>query len=106
MSVPHVVGLAALLISADEAHSIGLATRVVPQPDLMDAAREMARTILSKGPLAARLAKLAVQSGFETDQRTGQVIERLAQAVLYTSEDKQEGTSAFLEKREPNFKGK
>lgn len=94
------------MISADEAHSIGLVTQVVPQPDLMDAARETARTILSKGPLAARLAKLAVHSGFETDQRTGQILERLAQAVLYTSEDKQEGTEAFLEKRSPDFKGR
>jgi enoyl-CoA hydratase/carnithine racemase len=62
--------------------------------------------ILSKGPLAVRLAKLAVQTGFETDQHTGLVVERLAQTVLYASEDKREGTSAFLEKREPRFKGR
>ena len=72
----------------------------------MDAARETAASILSKGPLAVRLAKLAVQTGFETDQRTGLVVERLAQTVLYASEDKREGTSAFLEKREPEFKGR
>jgi enoyl-CoA hydratase len=53
-----------------------------------------------------RLAKLAVQAGYETDQRTGLLIERLAQAVLFTSEDKREGTSAFLEKREPEFEGR
>jgi enoyl-CoA hydratase len=62
--------------------------------------------LLAKGPLAVRLAKLAVQTGYETDQRTGLLIERLAQAVLFTSEDKREGTSAFLEKREPEFEGR
>jgi len=61
---------------------------------------------LSKGPLAVRLAKLVIQTGFETDQKTGLVVERLAQAVLFTSEYKREGTSAFLEKREPDFRGR
>jgi enoyl-CoA hydratase/carnithine racemase len=94
------------MIDAEEARGIGLVSRVVPQTQLMDAARETAGTILSKGPLAVRLAKLAVQTGFETDQRTGLVVERLAQTVLYASEDKREGTSAFLEKREPEFRGR
>jgi enoyl-CoA hydratase len=94
------------MVDAAEAHDIGLVSKVVSQDELMDAARETAGQILSKGPLAVRLAKLAVQTGFETDLRTAQVIERLAQAVLYTSEDKQEGTSAFIEKRKPDFKGR
>lgn len=94
------------MVDAEEARSIGLVSGVVPQVELMEAARETATRILSKGPLAVRLAKLVVQTGFETDQRTGLVIERLAQAVLYTSEDKREGTSAFLDKRKPDFKGK
>lgn len=93
-------------VDAEEALHIGLVSRVVPQEDLIDAVREIAGQILSKGPLAVRLAKLAVQAGFETDQRTGQIIERLAQTVLYTSEDKREGTSAFVEKRTPKFKGR
>jgi enoyl-CoA hydratase len=62
--------------------------------------------VVAKGPLAVRLAELAVQDGYETDQRTGLLIERLAQAILLTSEDKREGTSAFLEKREPDSKGR
>ncbi len=94
------------MVDAEEAHGIGLVSKVVPQAELLDAARETASRILSKGPLAVRLARLAIQTGFETDQRTGLVVERLAQAVLYTSEDKQEGTSAFLEKRNPDFKGR
>ena len=93
-------------IDAEEAHNVGLVSRVVPRAGLIDAARETAGQILSKGPLAVRLAKLVVQTGFETDQQTGLVVERLAQTVLYTSEDKQEGTSAFVEKRDPDFKGR
>jgi 1,4-dihydroxy-2-naphthoyl-CoA synthase len=93
-------------VDAEEARAIGLVTKVVPQAGLMDAARETAGQILSKGPLAVRLARLAVQTGFETDRRTGLVVERLAQALLYTSEDKCEGTSAFIEKRKPDFKGR
>jgi enoyl-CoA hydratase len=94
------------ILDAGEARELGLVSEVVPKAELMNSARETASRILSKGPLAVRLAKLAVQTGFETDQKTGLVIERLAQTVLYTSEDKQEGTSAFLEKRDPDFKGK
>lgn len=94
------------IFDAEEALRIGLVTRIVPPDELTKAVMETVRQILSKGPLAVRLAKLAVQTGFETDLKTGLVIERLAQAVLFTSEDKREGTSAFLEKREPEFEGR
>lgn len=92
-------------IEASEAERIGLISKVVDSGELMQAARDMAEAIISKGPLAVRLAKLAIQTGFETDQRTGLTIEKLAQAVLYTTEDKHEGTTAFLEKRKPDFRG-
>jgi enoyl-CoA hydratase len=94
------------MIGAEEALRVGLVTQVVSPEKLPEAARETADDILKKGPLAVRLAKLAIHAGFETDQKTGLVIERLAQAVLFTSEDKREGTSAFVEKREPNFEGR
>lgn len=94
------------VIDADEAHRIGLVSKVVPQAELTDAVGETAGAILKKGPLAIRLAKIAVSRGAETDQDTGMLIERLAQAVLFDSEDKLEGTSAFLEKREPDFRGR
>jgi enoyl-CoA hydratase len=93
------------IIDAEEAHRIGLVTQVAGDECLMDKVRTTSATILSRGPLAVRLAKLAVQTGFETDQKTGLVIERLAQAVLFDTEDKREGTTAFLEKREPRFRG-
>jgi enoyl-CoA hydratase/carnithine racemase len=93
------------MIDADEAHHIGLVTAVAPQEDLLETARQVAGQILAKGPLAIRLAKLVVRSGMDADQRTGQVVERLAQALLYTSADKHEGATAFLEKRRPMFTG-
>jgi enoyl-CoA hydratase len=94
------------MMDAEEAFQAGLVSRVVPPEELTEAVEQTADAILKKGPLAVRLAKLAIQSGYEADQRTGLVIERLAQAVLFTTEDKEEGTSAFLEKREPDFKGR
>jgi enoyl-CoA hydratase/carnithine racemase len=92
-------------VAAEEALRIGLVTSVVPPGELLAEARRVAGQILAKGPLAVRLAKLVVRAGMDADQRTGQVIERLAQAVLYTSEDKTEGTQAFLGKRLPAFRG-
>ena len=69
-------------------------------------ARELAKKILRQGPLAARLAKLALNASARVDLDSGLLIETLAQAICYSSEDKQEGTSAFLEKRKPKFTGR
>jgi enoyl-CoA hydratase/carnithine racemase len=60
----------------------------------------------AEGPLAVRLAKLVVRVGMDTDLRTGLVVERLAQALLYTTDDKREGAAAFLDKRRPAFQGR
>ncbi|MFZ0445203.1 MAG: enoyl-CoA hydratase-related protein [Bacillus sp. (in: firmicutes)] len=92
-------------ISASEAKAIGLVSDVVPLEELMDAALEKASKIVAKGPLAIQMAKLVVNRGFEVDMDTGLLIESLAQAFLYTTEDKVEGTKAFLEKRQPSFSG-
>ena len=93
-------------VDAAEAHAIGLVTSVVPPDGLRTELRALADHILAKGPLAVRLAKLVVRAGMDADQRTGQVVERLAQALLFTTADKAEGTSAFLEKRPPTFQGR
>jgi enoyl-CoA hydratase/carnithine racemase len=92
-------------VDAEEARQMGLVTAVVPGPQLMAEARRVADLVLAKGPLAVRLAKLVIRTGMDADQRTGQVVERLAQALLYTTADKQEGTTAFLDKRAPEFRG-
>ncbi|WP_067668168.1 enoyl-CoA hydratase/isomerase family protein [Nocardia miyunensis] len=91
------------MVDATEAHSIGLVTAVTDDP--VAAARETAHGILQRGPLAVRLAKLVIRTGMDADQRTGLVVERLAQALLYTSDDKREGAQAFLAKRPAAFTG-
>jgi enoyl-CoA hydratase/carnithine racemase len=93
------------LADAAEAHRIGLVTSVVPLDGLMDEVRRVAGEILAKGPQAVRLAKVVVRAGMDADQRTGQVLERLAQALLYAGRDKEEGAAAFLEKRPTAFRG-
>ncbi|MCW2509868.1 MAG: Enoyl-CoA hydratase/isomerase [Modestobacter sp.] len=92
-------------VDAEEARQMGLVTAVVPGPQLMAEVRRVADLVLAKGPLAVRLAKLVIRTGMDADQRTGQVVERLAQALLYTTADKQEGATAFLDKRAPAFRG-
>lgn len=93
------------LITADEAHAIGLVSRVVPPDELLAEAISVANTIAGKGPLATRLARIAVKSGADTDLATGLTIERLAQALLHETKDKQEGIAAMLDKRTPDFQG-
>jgi len=90
-------------LDAEEALRIGLVTSVVPPEELLGAARATAAQILAKGPLAVRLGKLVIKNGFETDQRTGMLLERLAQSLLYASPEKAEGTGAFLDKRPADF---
>jgi enoyl-CoA hydratase len=94
------------IISAQEAQEIGLVNKVVPYKELITAVEEMAHKMIKKGPLALRMAKLSINAGAEADQKTGLMIEKLSQAILMTTEDKYEGTTAFLEKREPKFQGK
>lgn len=98
--------LTSRVLTADEALAYGLATQKFPREELLDGARATVATILSKGPLAVRLAKLVIGNGAETDQRTGLLLERLAQTLLYTTEDKAEGADAFLSKRSPEFRGR
>jgi enoyl-CoA hydratase len=93
-------------IDAKQALEIGLVTAIMPASQLQVRARELAKRILRNGPLAARLAKLALNASARVDLDSGLLIETLAQAICYDSDDKQEGTTAFLEKRKPRFSGK
>ncbi len=112
--LPRVVGmgwakhlvLTGEIIDAKQALAIGLVTSVEPASQLQIRVREMAKRILRQGPLAARLAKLALNASARVDLDSGLLIETLAQAICYDSEDKLEGTTAFLEKRKPKFSGK
>jgi enoyl-CoA hydratase len=93
-------------IDAQTALSIGLANKVVPVGDLMDACLGVGKTLLSKGPLAMSLVLEAVNHGLEVAQDKGLVLEAALMTIACTSEDKNEGIKAFLEKRKPNFKGR
>lgn len=95
------------IISAQEAKEIGLVNKVVEQPeDLLPVAKEMAQKIIGKGPLAVSLAKMAINVGANTDLNSGLLFEKFAQTIAFSTEDRIEGTSAFLEKRKADFKGK
>ena len=93
-------------IGAAEAERIGLVNKVVSADQLMGAAEEMARKIMSRGPLAIRAAIEAVMSGSEMPMQEGQFLEATLFGLLCASEDTKEGMKAFLEKRPANFKGK
>ena len=94
------------IIDAKQALEIGLVTAIMPASQLQVRARELAKRILRQGPLAARLAKLSLNASARVDLDSGLLVETLAQAICYASEDKQEGTTAFLEKRKPKFTGR
>jgi enoyl-CoA hydratase len=92
-------------IDAQTSLDWGLVSSVVAKEELLSAALALAERVLSRGPLAIRLAKLALNASARVDLDSGLLIETLAQAICFESADKQEGTSAFLEKRPPKFTG-
>jgi enoyl-CoA hydratase len=94
------------IVDARQALEYGLITALAPAGQLQIRARELAKKILRQGPLAARLAKVALNASARVDTDSGLLIETLAQALCYSSEDKAEGTAAFLEKRKPRFTGR
>ncbi len=91
---------------ATRALAIGLINRIVPPDRLMEEAKDLARIMMSKGLIAISLAKQAIESGFEVDLTNGMVIERNCFAQCFDTQDQKEGMIAFLEKREPQFRGK
>lgn len=94
------------IVTATQAQEIGLVSSVVPLSELLQAAKEKADKIVKKGPLAIRMAKLVINRGFDVDMDTALMMEKMAQAIMFGSEDKNEGTQAFLEKRPALFTGK
>ncbi len=93
-------------IDAERALAIGLVTRVVPQETLIDHAREMAEQLARFAPFVPRTMKAMVHFGMEASLAGALMLEKYAQGALVQTEDKAEGISAFLEKREPRFKGR
>lgn len=94
------------MIDANEAFRIGLVNRVYPQSELIDKSIEIAKKILAKGQHAVRLAVKAINAVDQMSDTEGQKYEASLFAICCGTEDFKEGTSAFLEKRKPNFKNK
>lgn len=93
-------------ISAQEAHRIGLVNRVVPAADLMAEVRKLASVLASKAPVAVHYIIDAVNKGMQMTFAEAQVFEATLFGLVASTEDMREGTKAFLEKRQAEFKGK
>jgi enoyl-CoA hydratase len=94
------------MISAQDAHRIGLVNEVVPVAQLIPRGEEIARKIITNGPLAIQYTLEAVNKGMEMPLAEGLFLEATLFAVACATEDMKEGTTAFLEKRPAAFKGR
>jgi enoyl-CoA hydratase len=94
------------MITAQEAHRIGLVNEVTAPGDLIPRAEAIAQKIIANAPLAVQYAMEAVNKGTEMTLAEGLYLEAVLFGVLCATEDKKEGTTAFLEKRAAQFKGK
>lgn len=90
-------------IDAQEAYRIGLANKVVPQDELLDTCKAMAEKIMSKGSYAISLAKEAINTGLDTDLSSGLSLEADLFGLSFSTADKKEGMTAFLEKRKADL---
>lgn len=92
------------MIDAEGALRIGLVNHVVPQPELMEKVHSLAKSILKNGPAAVGAALKCIHHGFDKHLENGLDIELNAFAELFETDEQREGTTAFVEKRKPNFK--
>ncbi len=93
------------MITAQEAYRIGLVNEIVPLGELLPRAEALAAKIMANGPLACKYVIEAVNKGMEMTLQEGLFLEASLFGVCCATEDKNEGTKAFLEKRAPQFKG-
>ncbi len=93
-------------ISAQEAYRIGLVNEVVPAVDLIGHAEAILKQIMANAPIAVKFSLEAANKGLETSQSEGLALEASYFGICAATEDKKEGTCAFLEKRAPKFRGR
>jgi len=94
------------MISAQEAYRIGLVNKIVPAADLIPHAEEILKQIAANAPIAVKFALEATNKGMQTSQDEGLLLEASYFGLCAATEDKTEGTKAFLEKRAPQFHGR
>jgi enoyl-CoA hydratase/carnithine racemase len=94
------------MISAQEAYRIGLVNEVVPAASLIERAETILKQIAANAPIAVKFSLEAANKGLETSQSEGLALEASYFGICAATEDKKEGTSAFLEKRAPQFHGR
>lgn len=94
------------IISGEEAKAIGLVEEAYPDEELEEKTRALAMKIAEKSPIAVRLAKAAVRAAARMNIAAGLEYESTLFSLLFSTEDKEEGVRAFLEKRRPTFKGR
>ncbi|MFC7049125.1 enoyl-CoA hydratase-related protein [Emcibacter nanhaiensis] len=100
------LNLAGEFLSAEQAYMAGLVSEVVPDGEVMERAMKLAVRISRKSPLGLRLIKESILAAEDLSVRDALAYERRAFSILFASEDKNEGVSAFLEKRHPKFTGR
>ena len=93
-------------IGAEDAQRIGLVNRVFEPDDLVPKAIEMGDHIATLGPVAVRLAKQVLNEGQDADIRTAHALEQNAFGLVFATDDRVEGTTAFVEKRDPEYLGR
>ncbi|MCT1367116.1 MULTISPECIES: enoyl-CoA hydratase [Kocuria] len=98
--------LTARNMGAEEAERAGLVSRVVPDAEVLDTARDIAASIAQKSRPAAMMAKEAVAAAFETPLAQGLAFERRVFHSLFATHDQAEGMAAFSERRSPNFENR
>jgi enoyl-CoA hydratase/carnithine racemase len=94
------------MITAQEAYRIGLVNEVVPAAEVIPRAEAILKQIFANAPLAVKYSLDAVNSGLETSQAEGQVLEASFFGLCAGTEDRKEGAQAFLQKRAPQFRGR
>jgi enoyl-CoA hydratase len=92
-------------IAAPELRDRGLVAEILPAEQVVDRAVALAKTIASRAPIAARLAKEAVLAAYETSLSAGLDVERRAVRLAFCTKDQKEGMTAFVEKRPAVFTG-
>jgi enoyl-CoA hydratase len=94
------------MIGAQEAYQMGIVNKVFPQASLMEETKKAALQIAGNGAVGVKLAKMAVDAGFNMDLAEACNLESYAFGIGFASEDQKEGMRAFVEKRKPDFKGR